>query len=102
VRGPVGFVNGDGPHAFFSVEWLSKYRSGGHYYVSPEVVPPAVPGGVVARSVSAGVRISWRSVADATSYAVWRATPGASYTRVGATTQTSFMDRTASAGRTYR
>jgi FG-GAP-like repeat len=102
VRGPAGFVNGDGPHAFFSVEWKSVDNSGGHYYVSPEIVRPAVPAGLVARSVPAGIRITWRAVTAATSYTVWRATPGASYARAGATTQTSFTDRTARVGRTYR
>jgi len=43
VRGPVGFVNGDGRHAFFSVEWKSVDNSGGHYYVSREIVRPTVP-----------------------------------------------------------
>jgi hypothetical protein len=102
VRGPVGFVNGDGPHAFFSVEWKSVDNSGGHYYVSPEIVRPAAPTGVGARSVRAGIRITWRGVADATSYAIWRASPGTRYARVGSTTRTVFTDRTARVGNTYR
>jgi FG-GAP-like repeat len=102
VRGPVGFVNGDGPHALFSVEWKSVDNSGGHYYVSPEIVRPAAPTGVDARSVCAGIRITWRAVADATSYTIWRATPGARYARAGSTTRTVFTDRTARVGHTYR
>jgi FG-GAP-like repeat/FG-GAP repeat len=102
VRGPVGFVNGDGPHALFSVEWKSKDSSGGHYYVSPEIARPAIPTGLVARPVPAGIRISWRSVTGATSYAIWRAMAGTPYGRIGTTTQTIFTDRTAKVGQTYR
>jgi hypothetical protein len=97
-RGPVGFVNGDGPHAFFSVEWNSR----GNYYVAPEIASLAAPTGLAASSVPQGIRLTWQSVADATSYTIRRATPSTRYTGLGSTTRTSFTDRTARPGRAYR
>jgi FG-GAP-like repeat len=102
VRGPVGFVNGDGPHAFFSVEWKSVDSSGGHYYASPQLIPPTIPTGVVAMSLLTGIRISWQAVAAATSYTIWRATAATRYARLGSTPRASFIDRTAKVGRLYR
>lgn len=102
VRGPVGFVNGDGPHALFSVEWKSVDNSGGHYYVSPEIVSPATPTGLTATPIPVGIRISWKAVPQATSYTISRATRHTRYARVGATTRTFFTDRSARVGRTYR
>jgi hypothetical protein len=88
-RGMVGFVNGDGPHAFFSID---STNNGGpvNYYVSPEIVPPATaPTSVRAQTESAGFRISWHPVPGATRYEIWRAQPEM---MVAATAKTSYLD----------
>jgi hypothetical protein len=82
-------VNGDGAHAFFSVEW----NAGGHYYVAPEIIRPTAPTGLAATSVPAGIRITWQAVTGARSYTISRATLRTRYARIGSTTRTSFTDR---------
>jgi hypothetical protein len=81
--GPIGWVNGDGPHALFSVEFNPIGEATSHYYVTPEIIAPATPTGVRAVRAKTGVRLSWTRVAGATSYEVRRggklvATTGAS------------------------
>ncbi len=91
-RGMVGFVNGDGPHAFFS---LASTRNGqpAAYYVSPEVVPPAqAPAGLGARVEPGGIRVSWQPVTGATHYEIWRGQPKA---LLATTTKTGYLDATA-------
>ena len=95
-RGMVGFVNGDGPHAFFSID---STNDGGSvsYYVSPQIVPPAAaPAPVRAQAVPAGVRISWHAVEGASRYEIWRGRPK---TLLGSTTRTSYFDASAPLGR---
>lgn len=95
-RGMVGFVNGDGPHAFFSI---GSTNNGGQvsYYVSPQIVhPAAAPSAVRAQAVPGGVRISWHAVQGATRYEIWRGRPGA---LLGSTTGTTYLDARAPRGR---
>jgi hypothetical protein len=95
-RGMVGFVNGDGPHAFFS---LASTRNGepADYYVSPEIVPPAAaPSAVRVQAVPRGVLISWHEVVGATRYEIWR---GRAKTLLGSTTGTRYLDTTAPHGK---
>lgn len=84
--GPVGWVNGDGPHALLSAE----SHGGGEasrYYVTPQIVIPAIPR---LHAVRAGkvVRLTWSLVATATQYEVRR--NGLLILR---TAVTSFVDR---------
>src|SRR5207248_7257794 len=68
--GPVGWVNGDGPHALLSAE----SHGGGEasrYYVTPQIVVPAVPRAKAIRTAGV-VRVSWTRVATATQYEVRR------------------------------
>ncbi len=95
-RGMVGFVNGDGPHAFFSID---STNNGGPvaYYVSREIVAPtAAPSAVQARAVSGGVRIVWHAVTGASRYEVWRVKPK---TLLASTTKTGYVDASALRGR---
>jgi hypothetical protein len=95
-RGMVGFVNGDGPHAFFS---LASIRDNGPaaFYVSPQIVPPAgAPASVRAQPAPAGNRLSWRPVQGATRYEIWRGQPK---TLLATTTGTSYLDTSAPRGK---
>jgi hypothetical protein len=92
----VGFVNGDGPHAFFSID---STNNGGpvSYYISPQIVPPAAaPAPIRAQVVPGGVRLSWRPVQGATRYEIWRGQPK---TLLGSTTGTSYLDARAPRGK---
>jgi hypothetical protein len=96
-RGMVGFVNGDGPHAFFS---LDSTRNGqpASYYVTPQIVAPTTaPSQVRTQPVPAGIRISWRPVKGATEYEIWRGQPKKQLT---STTRTTYLDASAPRGKT--
>ena len=94
-RGPVGFVNGAGPHAMISVATREGVLAS--YFVSPQLVELAAPTGVVGLSLRVGVRIRWKPLDGATAYEVWR-----SGARVARTAGTTFVDTSAKHGRTYR
>ncbi|HEV8103642.1 MAG TPA: FG-GAP-like repeat-containing protein [Gaiellaceae bacterium] len=88
-RGMVGFVNGDGPHAFFS---LGSTRDGqpASYYVTPQIVAPTTaPSQVRTQPVPGGIRISWRPVNGATEYEIWRGRPKKLVT---STVRTTYLD----------
>ncbi|HEV8462009.1 MAG TPA: FG-GAP-like repeat-containing protein [Gaiellaceae bacterium] len=90
LRGPVGFVNGAGPHAFLSVEWHpSDGRSAPRYFIAPQVTPPAAPAHLRAvRTGKHGVHLTWTAVAGADRYEVWLNTR-----HVATTIETSFNAR---------
>jgi hypothetical protein len=94
-RGPVGFVNGAGPHAVVSVATHEGVLAS--YYVTPQLVTLEAPTGVATSSVRSGVRITWKPVAGATAYELWR-----SGVRLARTTRTTFVDTTAKPRRLYR
>ena len=103
--GPVGFINGDGPHALVSINWAhSPDGENPRYYVTPQIVPPIAPTYVSATtSLRQSVRINWAKVPGATNYAVSRAQlPARAFSRIALTTGTSLVDRTAQPGRSYR
>jgi hypothetical protein len=88
-RGMVGFVNGDGPHAFFSLASV-RDNSTAAYYISPEIVAPTTaPTSPHAQTTPHGIRISWHPVAGATRYEVWQAQPKL---LLGSTSTTSYLD----------
>jgi hypothetical protein len=88
-RGMVGFVNGDGPHALFSLASI-RDNSPAAYYVSPEIVAPTTaPSSLRAQTTPHGIRISWHPVAGATRYEVWQAQPKL---LLGSTSTTSYLD----------
>lgn len=65
--------------------------------------PPAAPTGVVATAQEpTTVMVSWNAAATATSYLVFRASPGVDFTQLGgSTTATSVSDTTATADTSY-
>ena len=95
-RGMVGFVNGDGPHAFVSID---STNNGGpiNYYLSPEIVPPIAPSALRAQTEATGIEISWHIVPGATGYEIWRAQPKK---LLGTTAHTSYLDTSAQRGTT--
>jgi FG-GAP-like repeat len=86
--GGIGWVNGDGPQALFSVEFHPLGEGPSRYYVAPQLIAPAAPTSVHARRAGARVRLGWTRVAGATHYDVRR--NGRS---IGTTTSTSYVDR---------
>jgi hypothetical protein len=94
--GPVGYINGEGPHALVSIDWADSTGGRPNVYVAGQVVVPAVPTRVQATAASGSMRISWSKVDGAASYDVWRASQrGGVFVRLGSTPSTSFADRTA-------
>jgi fibronectin type 3 domain-containing protein len=63
---------------------------------------PAVPTQLPTASEPEGLQVAWGEVAEATSYRVYRAASASgTYTRIGTTDQTSYLDSTALEGSTY-
>ncbi|WP_449342549.1 fibronectin type III domain-containing protein [Streptomyces aurantiogriseus] len=63
---------------------------------------PAVPAGLPTASKPEGLQFAWGEVAGAASYRVYRAASlSGTYTRIGTTDQTSYLDSTAVEGTTY-
>ncbi len=64
---------------------------------------PGAPSGVVARAVSStSVLVSWNAVSGATSYQIFRRSPGSpTYTMVGTSSSTSFTDSSVAANTAY-
>ncbi|MFE6338148.1 PA14 domain-containing protein [Streptomyces sp. NPDC057798] len=63
---------------------------------------PGVPGGLSTASEMDGLRVRWTTVTGAASYRVYRATTAdGTYTRVGATAESSFVDTSTTADATY-
>ena len=85
--GAIGYVEGDGPHALFSVEYQNL---GGRsiYFIAPQFVTPKAPSGVHAARVRGGVRITWSRVAQATHYEIRR-----NGRLIATTSSNSFLDR---------
>ena len=94
--GGIGWVNGDGPPALFSVEFHPLDEGTSHYYVTPQLVAPAAPASVRAARVRGGVRISWARVAQASRYDVRR-----NGKLLATTTATSYVDRHPKAHASY-
>ena len=88
IGGGIGWVNGDGPHALFSVEWLPLEQGPSPYYVTPEYVAiPAAPTSIHATRGGKAVRLRWSPVSGATRYQVLR-----DRTLIATTTATSYTD----------
>ncbi|MFE6282580.1 PA14 domain-containing protein [Streptomyces sp. NPDC057877] len=69
---------------------------------SVDRTPPGVPGTPRTSSESDGLWVGWSAVDGAASYRVYRATSAyGTYTRVGTTAETSYVDTTAVGGTTY-
>ena len=63
---------------------------------------PAAPTGLDTESGQKGLRVSWSAVDGAASYRVYRSTSAAgTYTRVGSTTEVSYLDTSAAEESTY-
>jgi VCBS repeat protein len=102
---PLGMVapmdaNRDGRIDLFGTDW-----NGGnpekHYLIEQIGKPTAVRGAQASRGTLRNrVRVSWRSVAQANSYEVWR-TKGSTRTRLGKTRATNFDDVNVRAGVRY-
>jgi FG-GAP-like repeat len=87
--GPVGYVNGDGPHALLSIEFRTLDNpQPSRVYVTPQLVAPAAPTGVHATRVRTGVRVTWARVPNALRYDVQR-----NGKTMATTTATSIVDR---------
>jgi hypothetical protein len=64
--------------------------------------PPPAPTGVNARATaSTQVTITWNASTGATSYQIFRRAPGGSFTQIGTSNTTSFVDTTAAANTAY-
>ena len=83
--GGIGWVNGDGPPALFSVEFHPLGQSASRYYVTPQVVFAT---NVRTVRVRKQMRVSWSAVAQAKSYQVLR-----NGVPIGTTRATAFVDR---------
>lgn len=95
-RGMVGFVNGDGPYALFSLASIRDNQPAA-YYISPEIIAPTTaPTALHAQTTPRGIHISWHPVAGATHYEIWRGQPK---TLLATTTKTSYLDATAPPGK---
>jgi hypothetical protein len=86
--GGIAWVNGDGPHALFSVEFHPLGQAASHYYVAPQIVAPAAPTHVRMTRVGTSIRVSWSQVAGATRYEVVR-----NHLLIAKTSATTFVDR---------
>ncbi len=84
--GPVGWVNGDGPHALLSIEYRDKGQASA-YFVTPQLLVPTAPTRVRATRTAAGVRITWAAVAQASHYQVRRDSK-----LIAVTTATTYLD----------
>ena len=100
-RGPVGFVNGAGPHAMISV--ATREGTIASYFVSSQLVKLSAPTRVTAtRTPQGGVRIRWRAVDGASRYEVWRSTTAQGRrSQISTAPATTVVDRTAVRGRSY-
>ena len=54
-----------------------------------------------AKSYSSGISVSWKAVAGAKGYNVYRKTASSGWTCIGKSTTTSYVDKTAKKGTTY-
>jgi hypothetical protein len=95
--GGIAWVNGDGPHALFSVENHPLGEAVSHYYVTPQIVMPGAPQQVRITRVGTTMRITWEPVAGATSYVVLR-----NGVRIAKTAATRFVDRKPGRHPSYR
>jgi len=86
--GGIAWVNGDGPHALFSVESRPLEQGPSNYFVTPQLVVPAAPVGVHARRIGTRIRLSWTRVDGAASYEVRR-----NGKRIATVAGTAFVDR---------
>jgi len=66
--------------------------------------PPAVPAGLQAAATPVSVELAWEPVGDAdlAGYRIYRAGPGAGFSRLAETTVPSYSDRGIERGKTYR
>jgi len=94
--GAIGYINGAGPHALFSVEFQSLGSGLSNYYVDAQILAPLAPTGVRAVRIAAGVRVSWKPVAAASRYQVRRRGK-----LIAVTAATSFVDRAPGKRPTY-
>jgi hypothetical protein len=87
--GGIAWVNGDGPHALFSVEFQTLDGSrGSGYFVTPQILTPPSPGHLRATFARGGVRVAWTPVARAARYQLRR-----NGMLIATTTSTTFLDR---------
>jgi hypothetical protein len=70
--GAIGYVNGDGPHALFSVDSRPVGEATSKFYVTPQIVVPAAPTHVRATRSGGTVRVTWSQVRGAGRYEVRR------------------------------
>jgi hypothetical protein len=95
--GAIAYVNGDGPHALFSVDFrpIADHQAS-NYFVTPQIVPPAAPRHVRAILVPGGIRVTWTPVAQASRYQVRR-----NGTLMATTSSATFFDRHPARGAGY-
>src|SRR5262249_6909591 len=71
--GPVGYINGDGPHALVSIEYADSNGGTPNVYVTAQTVTPAAPTLLTAtHTLPSGIRVTWSQTPHATEYIVWR------------------------------
>ncbi len=77
--------------------------SGGYLsaYTSQYITRLTTPSGISVSNIKSGVQVKWNAVTGATSYQVWRKTPGGSWARVGSTSDTTYISTGVSSGNTY-
>jgi hypothetical protein len=86
--GPIGYVNGDGPHALFSVESKPLTEGPSRYYITPQVIAPTAPTDVRATRSRGSVRLTWARVLGASHYQIRR-----NGILIATTPATSYLDR---------
>jgi FG-GAP-like repeat len=94
--GGIGYINGDGPHALFSVEFHPLGQGPSRYYVTPQLVRPPPPTGLRATRSRAGVLLRWARVSGALRYELRR-----NRTLITTTKRTSYLDRNPGRHPTY-
>ena len=103
-RDGTGIVNSNGTERSAMV-WLKSYVAGSG---GPDTQPPTAPGGLMAPSTtSSSISLAWSASTDnvgVANYQVLRApgTSGGSFTQIGTSTTTSFVNSGLSASTTFR
>ncbi len=96
VRAYSGTYDNANSNTFESLYWSASSSSAKNIYLASPVLKSSVS------AVAGGIKISWNSVKKANGYAVYRKKSGGSWSLIGTSTSTSYVDTaTLSTGTTY-
>lgn len=69
--------------------------------LTPDTTAPSAPSGLVALGNSLGTVLSWSQTNGATTYNIYRSTDNSTYTKVGASRMTAWLDQSSVSGTPY-